>query len=179
MIDPSKLPTFRYYPDPLAGGSIEASDAVCAACGLSRGFISDSPLYAEDVPNDARFCPWCIAGGNATATFGGTFNELDAGPADAVREEVEQRTPSFLTWQDWYWPVHCDDACAYLGQPRAGELRSYPDAWEGLARELRSLGWAEPDIPELIDNLDRAGSAVGYLFRCLHCGIHLAVWDAE
>ncbi|MBA3306457.1 MAG: CbrC family protein [Thermoleophilaceae bacterium] len=67
MSDPAELPIFKYYPDPVAGGSVEASDAACAGCKRRRGFISPSLLYAEKVPDDARFCPWCIADGSATA----------------------------------------------------------------------------------------------------------------
>ncbi len=179
MSDPVELPIFKYYPDPGAGGSVEASDAACAACNRGRGFISPSLLYAEKVPDDARFCPWCIADGSATALFGGTFNELAAGASDDARDEVEARTPNFMTWQDWFWPVHCRDACVYLGSPPRGELRKYPDACEGIAQELRSIGWPEQDISEMIDGLDPSGDAVGYLFRCSHCGTHVAVWDAD
>lgn len=123
MSDPAELPIFKYYPDPVAGGSVEASDAACAGCKRRRGFISPSLLYAEKVPDDARFCPWCIADGSATALFGGTFNEIAAGASDDARDEVEQRTPNFMTWQDWSWPVHCRDGCVYLGSPPRGELR--------------------------------------------------------
>jgi len=37
------LPTFRYHPDPLASGSIAASDAACACCNQHRGFIYTGP----------------------------------------------------------------------------------------------------------------------------------------
>ena len=172
------LPTFTYYPDPI-GGSVVESDEECAACSQCRGYISTSVLYAENVPDEARFCPWCIADGLATSRFGGTFNELAEGAPEDVRAEVEQRTPNFLTWQDWSWPVHCRDACVYLGTPRPGALREYPDACDGIARELRSLGWGDSHISELIDGFDPDGSAVAYLFRCRHCDRHVGVWDAD
>lgn len=33
------LPHFRYHPDPLATGAIEASDTPCVCCGIRQGFI--------------------------------------------------------------------------------------------------------------------------------------------
>jgi uncharacterized protein len=176
------LPTFRYYPDPVSDATLERSDAACAACGRARSWIATSILYSAAKPDDAQFCPWCIADGTAVALFGGRFNELaPEAVAESARAELEQRTPGFPTWQDWDWPAHCQDAMAYLGQPRAGELRKYEDAFEALRTELRELPWArEGDAAEeFIDTLDPEGGAVAYLFRCLHCGTHRAVWDAD
>jgi uncharacterized protein CbrC (UPF0167 family) len=175
------LPSFRYYPDPVSDGTLEASDATCSACGRARGWIATSILYSADKPDDARFCPWCIADGSAVSRFGGTFNELSADATAEARTEVEQRTPGFETWQDWDWPTHCHDGMAYLGQPRAGELRKYPDAFEALRTELRELPWAREGnaADDFIDALDPEGGAVAYLFRCLHCGTHRAIWDSD
>ena len=73
------LPTFRYYPDPVSDATLVASDARCSACGHARSWIATSILYSADKPDDARFCPWCIADGSAVSRFGGTFNELALG----------------------------------------------------------------------------------------------------
>ena len=176
------LPTFTYFPDPVADGTLERSDGRCAACERQRGWLATSLLYtAVDIPDDDRYCPWCIADGTVIARYGGTFCTLGAGASPEARVEVEERTPMFLTWQDWYWPVHCGDAMAYLGQPRAGELRRHPDAFEALVAELRELPWArEGDTAaEFADALDPERDAVAYLFRCLACGVHRAVWDAS
>jgi uncharacterized protein CbrC (UPF0167 family) len=144
--------------------------------GDAIGWLATSLLYSEDT-DEERFCPWCIADGTAVARFGGTFNELDAGAGDAARVAVEQRTPGFETWQDWEWPVHCEDGMAYLGQPRAGELRRHPDAFAALTDEIREDQGDEAE--EFVDSLDPEGRAVAYLFRCLHCGAHRAAWDAD
>jgi uncharacterized protein CbrC (UPF0167 family) len=175
------LPTFRYYPDPVSDGTLVASDAVCSACGRARSWIATSLLYSAAVPDDARFCPWCIADGSAVSRFGGTFNQLALGATSEADAEVEQRTPNFETWQDWEWPVHCHDGMAYLGQPRAGELRRHADAFEALRTELRELPWAREGnaADEFIDTLDPEAGAVAYLFRCLHCGTHRAIWDQD
>jgi uncharacterized protein CbrC (UPF0167 family) len=34
----------------------------------------------------------------------------------AVLEEVSQRTPGFLGWQQERWLYHCSDAAAFLGR---------------------------------------------------------------
>jgi hypothetical protein len=66
------LPTFRYHPDPVATGSIAASDKPCLACQQVRGFIYTGPVYVEaDV--DEAICPWCIADGSAHAQFDAEF----------------------------------------------------------------------------------------------------------
>lgn len=175
------LPSFPYYSDPLADGTLQESRKLCSACGRERGWVATSLLYSADVPDDAAFCPWCISDGSAVARYGGTFNGVDHGSAAAARVEVEERTPNFVTWQDWHWPVHCHDAMIYLGQPRAGGLREYPDAFTGLEAEVRELPWArESDAAhEFLDSLDPEAGAVAYLFRCPRCGTHRATWDAE
>jgi uncharacterized protein CbrC (UPF0167 family) len=139
------------------------------------------PVFAADDMIDGPFCPWCIADGTAVARFGGTFNELEPGAAEEARTEVEERTPGFSTWQDWDWPVHCGDGMQYLGTPAAGELRSYPDAFEALVAEIRELRWArEGDAAEeFADTLGPDRGAVAYLFRCLGCGTHRAAWDMD
>jgi len=175
------LPSFRYYADPASDGTFQRSNETCAGCGRHRGWIAESLLHSADVPDDARFCPWCIADGTAVRRYGGAFNELDEGASPTARVEVQERTPKFLTWQDWWWPVHCGDGMEYLGQPRAGDLRKYPDAFDELRAELRNLPWAREGnvADEFIDALDPDSGVVAYLFRCLHCGVHRAVWDAD
>ncbi len=75
-MSPEPLPTFRYYRDPVSDGTIEESPAECSACGRSRGFVITSTAYGIDVPNDAQFCPWCVADGRAHQRYGVTFNEV-------------------------------------------------------------------------------------------------------
>jgi uncharacterized protein CbrC (UPF0167 family) len=175
-----ELPAFRLYSDPVGDGRFVRSDAVCAGCDRSRRWIAMCLLYSADVPDDARFCPWCIADGSAVARFGGTFNDAGVGVAGERRTEVESRTPNVETWQDWEWPVHCSDAMVYLGQPTSEQLRRYEDAVDALRTEMRTqYRWPEEQIEELIDGFGPDSSHVAYLFRCQHCGTHVAPWDAD
>jgi uncharacterized protein CbrC (UPF0167 family) len=152
----------------------------CAACNRERGWISDALLYSEHTPDGAYFCPWCIADGKAVRRYGGSFNELAVGVADdEVARIVCERTPSFLTWQDWAWPVHCGAPGIYRGQPSGDELRGYPEALEVLLSDLRQYDWGRDDqyVAEFIDGL--GGGHVAYLFECPSCGAPLVVWDAD
>src|SRR5690349_10082418 len=89
------LPVFRYHLDPIASGSIEASDAECVCCNMRRGFIYTGPAYSE-AELDESLCPWCIADGSAHETFDASFTDEaqipDGIPQDVI-EEVTFRTP--------------------------------------------------------------------------------------
>ena len=139
------LPTFRYHLDPLGSGAIVASDARCARCEQSRGFVYSGPVFsAHPEPLDDRLCPWCIADGSAAAAFDAEFVPLDGEVADIPRdaqEELEKRTVSFTGWQEVEWLAHCDDAMAFVayttdGSPsgyvfrclHCGTLRTYSDS---------------------------------------------------
>ena len=69
------LPTFRYHPDPIATGSIEASDTECVACKRARGHIYTGPVYSEE-ELDNLICPWCIADGTAHELFDAEFTDM-------------------------------------------------------------------------------------------------------
>jgi len=172
-------PSFTYYEDPYSDGTIERSDVECSGCGERRGWISTCVAYGADVPKNASFCPWCIADGTAHAKFGASFNEVGVDAAREAQEEVTFRTPGLMTWQDWEWPTHCDDAGVYRGQPTGAELRANPDALSTLLRDLRQWEWGRDDtyVEEFIDGL--GGGVVAYLFTCRQCGVPLVTRDQD
>ena len=173
MADP--LPAFRYHPDPLATGSIVASDASCRCCGQARGVVYSGPVYAEEELDDA-LCPWCIADGSAAARFGaefvdgagvGGYGQWDPVPA-AVVVEVSQRTPGFSGWQQERWWTHCGDAAEFLGPSGAAELRA---RWAAALPSIQAdVGYTGADWEEYVDALDRERGPTAYVFRCRHCG---------
>ncbi|MGW2035234.1 CbrC family protein [Streptomyces sp. NPDC001811] len=171
------LPTFRYHPDPLATGAIEASREVCLCCGQSRGWIYTLSLYTEqDVPG--RICPWCIADGTAAERFDGEF--VDAYGLDGVSWEVllevTRRTPAFAAWQAPRWLVHCHDAAAFRGEVGYNELAAHPEALDQLRTDLRLGGWRDADqLEEFLHSL--GGDASAMLFQCTICGGYLAYID--
>lgn len=197
-----ELPRFRYYPDPVGGGSVEESAAVCGCCGRARGWIAAAAVYVDGTPR--RVCPWCIADGSAELLWDAHFNGIHvpdgepqavivvapdgtaaaAGPAapdglpapPGVLHEIARRTPSFQAWQEPEWMFHCGDACAFLGEVWGAALLEEGDEGK-IAAVLAALeevgGWERGDL----DGIGPGGQPAVYLFRCLRCGAHTAYCD--
>ncbi|MCA8998918.1 MAG: CbrC family protein [Planctomycetaceae bacterium] len=96
------LPTFRYHPDPLASGAIKKESGICACCGKHADYMYVASAYSS---HDLRgkLCPWCIADGSAHDKFDVEFSDSvplsDDGIPEHIIEEVVQRTPGFISWQ--------------------------------------------------------------------------------
>lgn len=175
------LPEFPYHPDPLSTGFVERSDATCLSCDRRRGFIYTGPVYAVDELVES-LCPWCVADGSAAARFEALFTD-DVPVPDEVSEEVVDaittRTVGFSGWQQEHWLYHCRDGAAFLGRAGWSDVESRPDAIEALRREHAGLGWKPEQVEEYLRDLDKDGSPTAYLFKCRHCGVHLAYSDFE
>ncbi len=96
--------------------------------------------------------------------------------ADVV-ETITMRTPGFSGWQQERWMFHCSDGAAFLGPVGRRELQTYPDALEVLRHEHDEYGWPQEQVEEYLAALDKDGQPTAYLFRCRHCGTHLAYSD--
>ena len=172
------LPEFRYFPDPVGAGVIVEDDAACDFCGAARGHIYVGSLYAVE---EYVTCPWCIADGSAAATSDGEFTDVEDVPPDIPAEVVDElahRTPGFMGWQQERWLFHCGDAMAFLRPAGRKDLDPHPEAIAAVKEE-----WPRPEDAErfeaYLDALDPAGGPTAYLFRCLHCGTHLAYSDSD
>ncbi|MEV4266246.1 CbrC family protein [Kribbella sp. NPDC049584] len=175
----TELPAFRYHPDPLTTGEVKLSDEACLRCEQARGYVYTGPVFAVDEIVD-ELCPWCIADGSAAAQFEAQFTDAFDAPVDtpqSVITELTTRTPGFSGWQQEHWLYHCGDAAAFLGRAGYADLRGFPDALEMLLRENEEFGWSPEQCESYVQHLDADGEATGYLFRCLHCGTHLAYSD--
>jgi uncharacterized protein len=173
------VPTFRYHPDPVGTGEVITSDAPCRCCGRHRGFVYTGPVYSEDQVVE-ELCLWCIAEGSAATLFEAEFTDVANAPDDVpqpVLTEVLTRTPGFSGWQQERWMFHCSDAAAYLGKVGYEELLVAPEALEMVLHENDELGWTPEQSQNYARSLRPDGDATGYLFRCLHCGTHLAYTD--
>lgn len=169
------LPAFRYHPDPLATGSVIASDVCCACCGDARGYVYTGPVYAVD-EYEQCICPWCIADGSAhtrldasfTDTYGIGGGEWDAVP-EAVVDEIANRTPGFRGWQQERWWTHCGDGAQFIGRAGAAELKAFgPQAVDAIRASAGLDDAAEWE--HFFAALDKDGSPAAYVFRCIHCG---------
>jgi uncharacterized protein CbrC (UPF0167 family) len=173
---PVDLPRFRYHPDPVATGSIQADDRACICCAEVRGFSYVPVLPIPHQEDGDTVCPWCIADGTAHRRFGAAFVDPDAvgGYGDwdtvpaAVVEEIAHRTPAFTSWQTGRWWTHCGDGAAFIGVAGAADVAAHGPI---TVDHLRSdLGWPDDaGFRAYIDALDADGQPTAYLFRCLVC----------
>ncbi|HZS10027.1 MAG TPA: CbrC family protein [Blastocatellia bacterium] len=181
-----KLPAFRYHPDPLATGSIEAREIECVCCGKTRDHVYAGPVYAEE-DLDESICPWCISDGLAHEKFDAEFTDLSGigGYGDRkqtipqmIEEEIAWRTPGFSGWQQERWLVHCSDACAFLGPAGKEEVEAFTN------KELLNSLQAESEMDdgefrEYFNSLRRDHGPTAYIFKCLHCGQLLGYSDCH
>jgi uncharacterized protein CbrC (UPF0167 family) len=182
---PKELPSFKYHPDPISTGSIEASDTECVCCGLVRGYIYTGPVYAVG-EHDGRICPWCIADGSAHEKLGASFQDEalvggDGGSDEVpknVMAEVVHRTPGFSGWQQEQWWTHCGDAAQFLGCAGHDELvAAGPQA---VAAIRASTGLEEgKKWRQFFEALDKDGSPRAYLFKCSKCGLFGGYQDCD
>jgi len=171
-----ELPSFRYHPDPVASGSVEASDAECACCKQSRGFIYTATVYSED-DDEPAVCPWCIADGSAHKKLKADFNDsegIEDGVPKPVMNEIMHRTPGFATWQSDSWLACCGDAMAFLKPVGIKEIRRDDYEWEGtlMTQIVQNMGISGGAAVRLLESLNKDRGPTAYAFRCLHCNRH-------
>lgn len=195
------MPTFRYFPE--ASTSPQSSwtpePRTCDGCGRQGpGFAG--PYSGE---RDIDFlCPDCLSGGRLGALRGASnsadktdllsqLRQSAPGAAQALAEErtreLEERTPHVVTWQDFLWPAHCGDYCAFEGEVGQRELARLSPTGDGasfftehLHPTLREL---TPEYADLVPpHAPKPGAAwsVGvWLFRCLACARPVILWDCD
>ena len=100
-------------------------------------------------------------------------------PRPVVSEESIaelRRTPTFLSWQDQGWQVHCNDFMAFLGIWGLDDFAGQAADGEGralfleMASDYRQL-WREGEPPHFDANF--------VIFECLHCGVRTATGDFD
>jgi len=194
-------PTFRYFPSASTSpqSTWTAEPHPCGGCGqVGPGFAG--PYYGEQ---DVEFlCSTCLAGGRL-GELEGSANSADRAelltqlreraPASAetlaeVRtRELEERTPHVTSWQDFLWPAHCGDYCAFEGEVGQRELAGLSPTGDGEAffREHLHPSYREgtPDYAELVPpHAPGPGEewSVGvWLLRCLTCARAVLLWDCD
>lgn len=172
------LPYFRYHPDPIGTGAIVASDMVCICCDRARGFIYVGPVYStKDL--DESLCPWCIADGSAAtkldASFADSYPLHRAGIPKEVIEEVNLRTPGYVSWQQEHWLSHCNDACEFHGDATVADVGTASPATKQTWLEVYEqdeAGWKSAT-----EGYRPGGDSALYKFICRHCGQVLFGWD--
>jgi len=173
-----KLPVFTYHPDPVATGVVTPSSAECVCCGRSRGYLYVGPVYAISDLHE-KLCPWCIADGSAAAKLDASFADshplIQAGLKRAIVDEVNLRTPGYVSWQQESWLSHCDDACEFHGDASARDVAgATPETKSDWLVRYRQdeKGWAWAT-----EGYEPGGGSALYKFVCRHCRQVVLGWD--
>ncbi len=164
-----QLPVFRYHLDPVATGAFVRNNYYpCLCCGKKTGWkLHATPYGRKRVKN---ICPWCIADGSAAAKFGVSFVSTTETPLPAeVEEELYERTPKILSWQDLSWKTCCNDAAVYVGVKAWEELADLP----GVKEQFLAEGLTEDALAWFDPNSD----FWAHLFHCRHCEKYLVHSD--
>lgn len=118
-------PFFRYHPNyysEMGGCRKDGEKGVCECCG------KEVEWYVSHIYSTCRvncICLECVSNGAAAKKFDCEFNcvrpaEFARDPKEIVSDssrtdELLHRTPGILSWQEYDWPVCCDDYCIFLG----------------------------------------------------------------
>jgi uncharacterized protein CbrC (UPF0167 family) len=173
------LPSFHYHPNPEQTGVIVKEEIICEACGKPSEYNYVGPVYSlQDIE---QLCPWCIKDGTAARKFDASFQEdfdKSVNNKEAI-EELVKRTPGYFTWQGGYWPSHCNDFCAFLGDVDGDGIQALlskgdPVLEESVKEEAELYRLAEYEFLEELN-----GAIYGYLFQCLHCKGHKLYTDLD
>lgn len=163
------LPSFKYHPNPINTGAIETTKEECECCGKSRGYRATSTIHSVDEVE--TICPWCIADGSAAKKFDGEFSDSHPLFSDGIRkdiiEEVCERTPSFISWQQERWLSHCDDACEFHGDAQKSDLEAL--SGEELHKFLAAEYIKAEDWPNILQSYHKGSDLAIYKFTCRVC----------
>jgi uncharacterized protein len=175
---PEAFPYFRYHPDPLATGAVVASAKTCVCCNKARGYIYAGPIHGtQDL--DESLCPWCIANGDAASKLDASFADaypLDrAGLSDEIIEEINLRTPGYVSWQQESWLSHCGDACEFHGDASIKDVEAASDSTKQYW--LNEYKQDEEGWKMATEGYEPGGSSALYKFVCRHCNQVLFGWD--
>ena len=178
------MTVFRYFADPHASTASTWTETPrrCEICGEVRpGY--EGPYYGREEVDFV--CEACLVSGRL-AERGLRTNEGDVGPAPERSDELEYRTPSLVTWQDFAWPVHCSDFCRFEREVGRRELDELGDG-DGetffrahLHQTLRDFDFGAEDLPARApSSRTESNSPAVYLFRCVECGTPVLWWDID
>lgn len=88
-------------------------------------------------------------------------------------DEIAFRTPSYASWQQQIWLIHCDEPCKFIGYADYKMLAPYFDE---IIEDIKNEGYSSDFALRYIS---KDGDAVGCLFQCVKCGKHRLHVDAS
>ena len=141
------------------------------------GLITEEGFIPHDEPDDSPRRVFIVA--NSGEAEVGSAPHLHPPKPHVTEEAIAElrRTPSFSTWQEVRWPVHCEDFMAYLGIWGPEEFVKAAPEGEGrrlfldMVQPLRHRSWPEDGEPRFGQNF--------VAFQCLHCQTRTGIWDID
>ena len=151
---------------------------MCIACGDARGFMYTGPVYAVEEFVD-EFCPWCIADGSAAAQFDAAFTDIDCNVPDDVPAERARRhrPPHARLRQRGSRTIGSTTAATAPCSSAAPAAPSSSRTRTRSSRCGRRSPAGDAQVEQHLAAMDKDGEPTAYLFRCRHCGTHLAYAD--
>lgn len=179
-----ELPKFKYSPNAYSIDVFENDEDICSICNEERNIRYTGSFYSIDEPD--YICPWCIADGSAAKMYDGEFNDycgiegVSPNPKEPKPKiskelllEITKKTPSYKSWQQERWMIHCNEPCAFIGY---ADTETIEPLWEELKDDIENNRYGADFIKS---SLSKDGSLVGYLFQCLHCNQHRLHVDCD
>lgn len=179
-----ELPKFKYSPNAYILDIFEEEEGICSVCTEKRQLRYTSSFYSVEKPE--FICPWCVANGKASEKYGGEFNDycgiegVSPDPNDALSTipleqllEITNKTPSYTSWQQEVWLIHCNEPCAFIGYADTKMIKLLMNE---LNDDIENNGYDSEFIKK---SLSKNGSLVGYLFQCVNCGKHRLHVDCD
>jgi len=196
--------TFKYFLDPENYSYLLSGEHECEICHQTKPCFDGSVYFGEE--DYTAFCFDCVAEGRlgevdafaVELDVEGLQNQLKAKNLstpeikkiiNAKTDELQNCTPKLPT-EDLLWPTHCGELCQFIrlaGQTDFNELAPdgdgkafFTSSLDPEIREDTEIDELWPDLkPEKISNLKEKSNPQAYLFKCLHCGTYVALWDYD
>ena len=191
---------FRYHRDPHNFSTYSPEPQTCTLCGNNTSGY-EGPFHS--LKEIDFVCEECLVNGKL-AEHDATTNEGDLRTlrkeiriknpdvsdleierlVQIADDELSYRTPRVVTWQDFFWPVHCADYCCFVKEAGKSDiLKIAPEDQIHLlfddSDDESFRVWFEAIRPGSPKNNSIAHSIGVYLFQCLHCQKYKVLWDAD
>jgi uncharacterized protein CbrC (UPF0167 family) len=174
----SRFPTFRFLAAEVAAAQFDASEAPCDCCARTTGLRYHGNIYGH-APDNASVCPSCIADGSVAQRWDASFNQVDPrSPCDdQAKQEAEQRTPGFPSWQELWIPVCCGMPTEFLGDAGWHDLTGRWAEAQSSIFDDGAPGTNAEERQAFLKTLKAGGDPAGYVFRCVTCARLIGRWD--
>lgn len=165
-----EFPKFKYHQNPIKSLSFIKSDMECNCCNKKTGYIYNLSIYSSLDVEDVVICPWCLANGDAAKKYQATFNDtysVESKIPNSENDEILHRTPSYPTWQDFDWMIHCGHPAIFIGDADKSTIKKMSSVTLSLFLKENELD--NDEIDEILDRYIEVESPMIYEHKCSKC----------